>query len=313
MKFWTYIALLFCSLNIWGQSQKIEVEREKIMLGERNALRIPLSQNISPENLSDFSSLPAIKMSKKAEKDSVDVEVLSFDLQPDALILFVTAWDSGLVVIPPFALDKAQTIFTEATMFRVDFPQVEENGEILDIVEVSLDVPWFFDFEDNQWWIMMLINLILFVVGLILVLRVKVKEIEEVHEPEIVIPVEDIARKALDELYLKSQFGIEAQKLHFAEFSDILRSYIAGRYRVVTFEKTTSELVTALRLKSVPANQRGLVEELLSISDMIKFSKASTDEVEILRLKEMALEFIRISTQWHEMESRPQKGEAEND
>lgn len=313
MKFWTYIALLFCSLNIWGQSQKIEVEREKIMLGERNALRIPLSQNISPENLSDFSSLPAVKMSKKAEKDSVDVEVLSFDLQPDALILFVTAWDSGLVVIPPFALDKAQTIFTEATMFRVDFPQVEENGEILDIVEVSLDVPWFFDFEDNQWWIMMLINLILFVVGLILVLRVKVKEIEEVHEPEIVIPVEDIARKALDELYLKSQFGIEAQKLHFAEFSDILRSYIAGRYRVVTFEKTTSELVTALRLKSVPANQRGLVEELLSISDMIKFSKASTDEVEILRLKEMALEFIQISTQWHEMEAQSQKGEAEND
>jgi hypothetical protein len=114
-------------------------------------------------------------------------------------------------------------------------------------------------------------------------------------------------------LYKKAQFDSKTQKLHFAEFSDILRSYIASRYNVVTFEKTTFELINLLRLKNVPSEQRNSIEEMLSIADMIKFSKATTDETEILRLKEKALYYIELSTSWFAKETSTKKGEALND
>jgi hypothetical protein len=193
----------------------------------------------------------------------------------------------------------------------VEFPQVDENGEILDIYEVSFDIPLFQDFTEKFWWLLDLILVLLFAAGLILVLRVK-DEIQEIVEPEIVIPSEEKALYALEQLYRKGQFETDAQKLHFAEFSDILRGYIASRYQVVTFEKTTFELINALRLKSVPIEQREFVEELLSISDMIKFSKATTDETEMLRLKDTAVHFIGLSTRWVENEAIKQKGESEN-
>ena len=311
MKYFISIALTMVLGLTQAQSLVGQMERESILLGERNALKFTLTMPINPAELPEFSALKAVKMSNKKEKDSVDVEVLDVQLDAAELTLYITAWDSGVVVIPPFALNQSGTLLSEATMFRVEFPQVDENGEILDIYEVSFDIPLFQDFTEKYWWLLDLILVLLFAAGLVLVLRVK-DDIQEIIEPEIVIPSEEKALHDLEQLYRKGQFETNAQKLHFAEFSDILRGYIASRYQVVTFEKTTFELINALRLKSVPIEQREFVEELLSISDMIKFSKATTDETEMLRLKDTAVHFIGLSTRWVENEAIKQKGESEN-
>ncbi len=308
MRFWIALTVVCWSLQSWAQALKIQPERQQILLGEVNVLKVELEAPVKRENLAPFSLLPAVKMSNKKEKDSVEVEVLSYELNVNELLLKVTAWDSGLVVIPPFAIDKAGELVTEATMFRVDFPKVDENGEILDIYEMSVDLPWYSDFSEKYWWLIDALIVFAFVLGLILVLREK-DDIPENVEPEILVAIDEIAKNALEALYKKGQFGIQEQKLHFAEFSDILRSYIASRYHVVTFEKTTSELLNALRLKSTPLAQREQIEQLLSVSDMIKFSKASTDDVEMQRLKILAFEFIAISTTWYENEAIVQKGE----
>ena len=312
MKYAFSIVLLFFLACVQAQSLVGQPERESILLGERNALTFTLTTPLEAADLPEFITLKAVKMSNKKEKDSIEVEVLDVELSPDALKIIVTAWDSGLVVIPPFALNQSGTLLSEATMFMVEYPKVDENGEILDIYEVSFDIPLFQDFTDKFWWLIDSILILLFVVGLLLVLREK-NEIQEIVEPEVVIPSDERALHALEQLFAKSQFEVNTQKLHFAEFSDILRAYIAARYHVVTFEKTTFELANALRLKSVPLEHRNFVEELLSISDLIKFSKATTDETEMLRLKETAVHFIKLSTKWAINEAIKQKGESEND
>jgi hypothetical protein len=304
------IAVLFAS-NIIGQALPIQVERESILLGEKNILKIALPDSLTQANLIAFKSIPATKMSNKKAKDSIEVEVLAFELEGKELILFVTAWDSGLVVIPPFALNRSKNLMTEATMFRVEYPQVDENGEIMDIKETNFDIPLFQDFNDRFWWIIDLLSLLLFGIGLFLVFKVK-DTVQKIIEPDIVIPADELAKQSLDILYNNKHFSADTQKLHFATFSDILRTYISARYDVVTFEKTTLELINALRLKSVPIEHRGIVEELLSVSDMVKFSKATTDEVEIIRLKEIALAFINQSTDWHQKRSVLEKGETKN-
>lgn len=311
MKLLIYIIAVLFTSNIFGQALPIQVERESILLGEKNMLKIALPDSLTQAHLIAFKSIPAIKMSNKKEKDSIEVEVLRFELEGKELHLFVTAWDSGLVVIPPFALNRTKNLMTEATMFRVDYPQVDENGEIMDIKETNFDIPLFQDFSERFWWIFDLLSLLLFGIGLLLVFKVK-DTVQEIIAPDIVIPAEELAKQSLDILYDKEHFSVETQKLHFATFSDILRAYISVRYNVVTFEKTTSELINALRLKSVPVEHRGIAEELLSISDMVKFSKATTDEVEILRLKEIAYAFIDQSTAWHQKKSDLEKGDTKN-
>lgn len=311
MKYLISIVLTLVLGLTQAQSLVGQLERESILLGERNALKFTLASPINPAELPEFSTLKAVKMSNKKDKDSVVVEVLDFKLDVNELTLFITAWDSGVVVIPPFALNQSGTLLSEATMFRVEFPQVDENGEILDIYEVSFDIPLFQDFTEKFWWLIDLLVVLLFVAGMILILRVK-DSVEVLVEPEVIIPSDEKALAALAQLYRKAQFETNEQKLHFAEFSDILRSYIAARYQVVTFEKTTFELINALRLKSVPVEQRNFVEELLSVSDMIKFSKATTDETEMLRLKDTAVHFIGLSTRWVENEAIKQKGESDN-
>lgn len=308
MKLGFYIALLFFACHTLAQSITILPERESILLGEQNVLRISLPRTITQEELLVYESLPAVKMSNKKEKDSLKIEVLGYEFEADELRLLVTAWDSGLLIIPPFALDQASELITDATMFRVEFPPVDESGEIMDIYEVGFNIPLFQNFTETYWWLIDLLILALFVVGLLLVLREK-DVVEVFVEPEVIIPIEEIARTAIYDLYKKEQFAAEAQKVHFAKFSEILRSYMAGRYGIVTFEKTTFELLNALRLKSIPVEHRGMVEELLTISDMIKFSKATTDEVEIMRLKDVALHFISVSSQWNERDIFKQKGD----
>jgi hypothetical protein len=308
MKFWTYIALFFVAPLLLGQSLSIQPQKESILIGERNLLTIKLNATLNSEDLVEFSELPAVKMTNLKNKDSVGVEVLAVELDSEELRLFVTAWDSGLLIIPPFVIDKMGALMTEATMFRVDFPSVDENGEILDIRESNFDIPLFQNFNQKNWWLIDLIILILFLLGLWIVLKIK-DAIPEVVVPEVVLPIEEIAVEELKKLYAKKLFGKEDQKLHFVAFSDILRKYIAERFKVITFEKTTSELLDALRVKSVPKNQLDWVEELLSTADMIKFSKAYTNEVEMNRLHEIALNFIQISTEWHKNHNQIKKGE----
>ncbi|HKN46641.1 MAG TPA: hypothetical protein VJ144_01615, partial [Candidatus Polarisedimenticolia bacterium] len=93
-------------------------------------------------------------------------------------------------------------------------------------------------------------------------------------------PPHEIAYAELERL-LSSRW-LEAGRLKelYIELVEIIRRYLEGRYGVDTFERTTNEIIEALRLARVPVKATAMAAEFLGLCDLVKFAKyvPGTDE-----------------------------------
>ena len=62
-------------------------------------------------------------------------------------------------------------------------------------------------------------------------------------------------------------------KQFYIELAEILRRYVAARFGVDTFERTTAEILEALRLARLPTKGMALTSEFFGACDMVKFAK----------------------------------------
>ena len=76
-------------------------------------------------------------------------------------------------------------------------------------------------------------------------------------------------------------------KIYFFQMSEILRRYFERRYSIRALESTTYELMNDLR-PLLGADEIQLVEEVLSLCDLVKFAKYEPPPVEILRQNNQA-------------------------
>jgi hypothetical protein len=299
MRFIVVILLLwFVPISILAQELSTQVERDQMLIGEINHLIIEHKGALKQSDLLEFKFLDA-KSSQTTEKaKAIEVEVYDLQYTPDIIKIQFTVWDSALVVLPPFALSKSSSFTSQALLFQVNFPQIDENGDIADIYELNFEASDSSELLKKFWWLVDLLVLILFIIGLLLVLRVK--ELEEINKPIIQLSAEERALQDLEQLIKRKQFVGDEQKIHFATFSDILRTYIGRSYNFVTFEKTTHEITEKLRRLNIKQQFVAEFSELLQLSDMIKFSKATTDEVEIERSYNAARALIVETTKIQE-------------
>lgn len=304
--------LVLVPISFLAQELSTEVERNPMLIGEINHLIIEHRGALKENDLLEFKFLDA-KSSQTTEKaKTIEVEVYSVEYTSQIIKIQFTVWDSALVVLPPFAISKSGSFTSQALMFQVNFPETQNNDEIADIYQITIESNALSFFWTSLWIIYGLVLLLLFAIGLWLVLRIKEEITEKVVE--IYIAPNEKALQDLENLMLKRFFN-EEQKLHFAEFSDIIRRYIGEHFGFVTFEKTTQEITDKLRLLKVKKQIIMEFSALLQLSDMIKFSKATTDEIEIQRAYNSARELIVETTKTREdkkLEANSQKPEAES-
>ncbi len=98
------------------------------------------------------------------------------------------------------------------------------------------------------------------------------------HGPEIpstpphVLALEELRKIEKMELLTRGKV-----KQYYTMVSEVLRKYIAGRYGIVTLERTTAEIVIDLEHTSVSEAHRLRFSELLQSSDLVKFAKWNPD------------------------------------
>lgn len=288
--------------SVFAQELPTKVERDQMLIGEVNTIIIQHGGTLQQSDLLDFKLLKAKTSQTTETSEPIEMEVYSLEYSPQEIKIQFTLWDSAQVVVPPFSLNKSGGFTSQAFMFQVNFPQVDENGDIVDIHEMTIEVSALSELSKNLWWLIDLFLLAVFVLGLLLVLHVK-KSAEKVG-PIIQMSAEERALSDLEKLMQRKLFYEEEQKLHFAEFSDILRRYIGLRYNFITFEKTSSEIVEHLQKLRL---ENEIIEEfdvLLQVSDMIKFSKATTDESDIKRSYQSASALIARTSKFHNSEQK---------
>jgi len=91
------------------------------------------------------------------------------------------------------------------------------------------------------------------------------------------------SERALERLLAIEQSGVLARddqrKSGYADMVDVIRDYLAARYRFATAELTTSELMRGLA-KHASAADATLVEAWLARCDVVKYGAARVSEAE---------------------------------
>lgn len=109
------------------------------------------------------------------------------------------------------------------------------------------------------------------------------------------IPPHEIALTQLEKL-ASSAYHLQGKtKLFYSELSRILRSYLEVRFKIPALENTSDEILKTLRSKFLNDPARNLLQEILSVADLVKFAKAEPSQEVHLYALQKAKEFVELT------------------
>jgi hypothetical protein len=81
-------------------------------------------------------------------------------------------------------------------------------------------------------------------------------------------------------------------KQYYSSISETIRLYIEERFNVRALESTTDEIMTAFRSQVIDAQSKEKLQQLLTLSDLVKFAKQFPIENEHLFTLQNAFDFV---------------------
>lgn len=306
IRFWLNIVfILFCSIAI-GQELESNISQDQILIGQPTAISYEVSFNKNDSILfipkTDIIEARAITETSDLTTTGIEFEItIPFK---DTFIhkgnskrwigeYVVTAWDSGMFIIPGQKVIINDSSFTFPDIAIIaHLTDKKEDIDIYDIRENYADLPDApFDlttFISNNWW-----WLLLFVFGLIsfLAFRRRNKEEDDIEE-ERPMSLKERTLVAIEALEDAQLWERDQLKEHFVELSYILRSYLTSRYNITLLEKTTYETTIVLTEKGLNEDTVNTIVRILSQADMVKFAKSKPDTISILRISTLAKQIV---------------------
>ena len=140
------------------------------------------------------------------------------------------------------------------------------------------------------------------------------KRISDLFKPAPPLPAHIVAIEALEKLRNEKLWQNDKHKLYYSGLSDILRTYLAGRFEVGAMEMTTDEIVDALRDVEIEQKQKMNLFSVLRDADLVKFAKATPEAEENELAYDKAYHFVEETKPVEvvvEPEDEPTKNEKE--
>jgi hypothetical protein len=215
-------------------------------------------------------------------------------------VYLITCFDSGYFPIPPFVFnyqqpgDTAQHAFeTEAMLVAVKGVAVDTTKNIRDIKQ-PLKVP--FTFAEAIPYILGALGvaiLVLIIIYLRKKFRKKEGKVKKVFVPT--RPPHEIALEELEKLEAERLWQKGLIKQYHSQLTDIVRTYIEHRYRIIAMEMTTGEIMEGLKTASVEKESSDKLFRMLSLADMVKFAKVQPLPGENEMSMQQSYEFVRAT------------------
>ena len=198
-------------------------------------------------------------------------------LQQDIL---VTSFDSGRHVLPPirfpFVTDGiTDTIATRPIYLDVFTMPLDSTQIIADIKPIyKVPVGW-----ADVWPWLLRIGLTLLtaaLIGFAIYAIIRRRNNQPIFSaPKPAEPPHIIALRELDKLRGEKLWQNNRTKDYYTRLSDVVRTYIEGRFDVMAMEMTSDEILAGLRSTGFEDNNLVTrLRKLFSLSDMVKFAKA---------------------------------------
>lgn len=299
---------LFCLLFVFstGKSQQIRVnavlDSSKIRIGEQTKLDVYLTY--------DANAQSNLKVEWPSFEDTITgkVEIISQtaidstipDKNNPSIIqrhqqFIISAYDSGYFAIPPFKFvvngDTVNPVLTEALFLEVNTVPTDTTDKTIKDIKPPFEEPF-----DWKWYLPMVywgcaaILLVALIVFIILKLTKKKPELVVERKPD--IPPHVLALEQLERVKLEAVWKEGKTKEYYSAISDSVRLYIEGRFGIQALELTTDEIVRAFKSQVVDSASKEKLQQMLVLSDFVKFAKQIPIEQEHAIALQNAFDFV---------------------
>jgi len=289
--------LFFSSLG-FAQDALIEVQSSvdssEIFIGDpiHYSIIITHDKNLRVEQPAEGLHLGAFEIKEYHFLDPVE--------QGDQLIkrydFIISVFDTGSYSIPAFPIayfpdTTNQYRIIEAAAIKINVKSVlsgEDAPELKDIkdpFEIPLDYVLF--------WIIAAIVLTLLIIGYFVYRAWKRKQETgfAFKAPPKARPAHELALEALQNLYNSDLLEKGENKQFYSQITEILRTYLEGRYFIAAMEETTEEIIRHLKNRSEMENVNHL-KQILVLSDLVKFAKHKPESAQTEDAKSASLKFV---------------------
>jgi hypothetical protein len=298
---------LFCFLLMAGASHaQIKVnavlDSNKLRIGEQTKLDLYVSYDANAQkNIKiDWPSFEdtiteKVEIVSKTAIDSTIPDKNNPGIIQQHQQFIVSVFDSGYFAIPPFKFvvngDTANPVFTEALFLEVNTVPVDTSeASVKDIkppFAEPFDWKWYLPYV---YWSLGALAVIVAAILLVVKLTKKKPEAEVEKKPD--IPPHILALEQLDRIKTEAIWKEGKIKEYYSSISDAVRLYIEGRFGVQALELTTDEIVRAFKTQVVDPLSKEKLQQMLVLSDLVKFAKQIPIEQENLLVLQHAYDFV---------------------
>lgn len=277
--------LLLMSLVAVAQSEtptvRARIEPDSVFIGDRFDFIIEVEKDL-------VQTVLFPEFTPKGENLIELVEVMPTDtLERDGRRLKIAqryrlaAFQEGLINMgKPGVLyaDKniVDTLYTtDSLVLKVATFQIDSTSQSIYDLKPQLTLPFrLAEIRGYLLWGLLLVALLaLALYGLHRYLEARGRHLKDLFKPAPPEPPHVVAIKALEALHHQKLWQNNKHKLYYSTLTDILRTYIAGRWGVGAMEMTSEEIIAAMRSVELPDKARMDLTSVLMDGDLVKFAK----------------------------------------
>ncbi len=189
----------------------------------------------------------------------------------------ISAYDSGYFAIPGFKFfinnDSTNAFYSQSLFLEVHTvptdSSITKTKDIKPPFAEAFNWKWYSKYF--YWGFSLLVIIILIV--LITIYFTKKNKIVVLKSEKPKIPAHIIALQSLEKIKNEQIWKEEKTKEYYSSISDTIRLYIEERFKVNALESTTAEIMKAFRSQVVDKESKDKLQQLLMLSDLVKFAK----------------------------------------
>jgi hypothetical protein len=304
----TYLIYLIVLLGTFSYFSQPDIrvnailDSSKIRIGEQ--VKIDLFVNYQASNKPLKIQWPGIgdTLTGKVEVISVSAIDTTFpDKKHPEIIqqhqqIFISAYDSGYFAIPGFKFivnnDADNPLFTQSLMLEVHTvptdTSITKTKDIKPILDEKFNWKWYVHY---LYWALALIAFATAIVLITLYIQKK-KRNKIIEPPKPRVPAHISALASLEKIKEEQIWKEGKIKEYYSSISDTVRLYIEERYGVFALESTTDEIMTAFRTQVIDPESKNKLQQILTLSDLVKFAKLMPIEVEHILTLQNAFDYV---------------------
>ena len=269
------------------------IDSTMLMIGDQTAMHLSVTQEAN-----ERVEMPVFGETLQDGIEIVDRSAVDTTTLPDGRLqlsqkLTLTSFKDSLFAVAPIAVvSGGDTFRTEPMALNVIQPfEVDSSLAITDIKDIEkAPIYW--------WGILRWILLALAVIGLFVGAYYGVQwyrkhflKEEDVIEPELLRPADEVALEKLDEIKAQKIWKDGKVKEYQTELTDVVREYISRRFDVQSTEKTSDETLRAMK-PLIDKELFAKLSKMLQLADLVKFAKWHTTPDENEQALSTAYEFV---------------------